>query len=137
MLNVGTIKTFGATPTGLTAVDSITTGDGSVFVEYGNGADSTGLGGSSTIIQYDKSGNVEFTYQIAGALGSMTAYLAARAGNVLALAGTPATPPEAVGHASPEAFCDALLRHEGPITVSGDQALLSAVIGALSTALLA
>lgn len=71
MLNVGTIKTFGATPTGLTAVDSITTGNGSVFVEYGNGADSTGLSGSSTIIQYDKSGNVEFTYQIAGSVDGL------------------------------------------------------------------
>ena len=36
MLSVSDIETFGATPTGLTAPDSITTGDGSVFVEYGN-----------------------------------------------------------------------------------------------------
>jgi DNA-binding HxlR family transcriptional regulator len=64
-------------------------------------------------------------------------YLAARAGGVLALAGTPASPPEAVGHASPGAFCDALLLREGRISVSGDQALLAAVIRALSTALLA
>ena len=64
-------------------------------------------------------------------------YLAARAGNVLALAGAPAAPPEAVGHATPEAWCDALLLREGPITVSGNQALLSAVIGALSAALVA
>jgi hypothetical protein len=63
--------------------------------------------------------------------------LAARCGNLLALAGTPATPPEAVGRASPEAFCDALLRREGPIAISGDRALLSAVIAALRTALLA
>jgi DNA-binding HxlR family transcriptional regulator len=62
-------------------------------------------------------------------------YLAARAGNVLALAGAPAAPPEAVGHATPEAWCDALLLHEMPIAISGDQALLMAVIGALSTAL--
>jgi DNA-binding HxlR family transcriptional regulator len=64
-------------------------------------------------------------------------YLAARAGNVLALDGVPAAPPEAVGHASPEAWCDALLLREGPITMSGNQALMSTVIGALSTALLA
>jgi DNA-binding HxlR family transcriptional regulator len=64
-------------------------------------------------------------------------YLAARAGNVLALSGIPAVPPEAVGHASPEAFCDALLLREGRIAMSGDQALLAAVIRALSTALLA
>jgi len=64
-------------------------------------------------------------------------YLAAQAGNVLALAGAPAALPEAVGRASPEAWCDALLQREGPIAISGDQALLAAVIAALSTALLA
>jgi hypothetical protein len=71
MLTVGKIKTFGVTPTGLTAPDSLTTGDGSVFVEYGNGADSTGLSGSSTIIQYNKDGQVEFTYQIAGSVDGL------------------------------------------------------------------
>jgi hypothetical protein len=64
-------------------------------------------------------------------------YLAARAGNVLALAGAPAGPPEAVGHAAPEAWCDALLRREGLIATSGNQALLAAVIAALSAALVA
>jgi DNA-binding HxlR family transcriptional regulator len=64
-------------------------------------------------------------------------YLAARAGHILALADVPAAPPEAVGHATPEAWCDALLLREGPITISGNQPLLAAVIGALSTALLA
>jgi DNA-binding HxlR family transcriptional regulator len=64
-------------------------------------------------------------------------YLAAQAGSVLALAGAPAAPPEAVGHATPEAWCDALLLREGPIAISGNQALLSAVIGALSAALVA
>jgi DNA-binding HxlR family transcriptional regulator len=62
--------------------------------------------------------------------------LAARAGHVLALMGAPAAP-EAVGHATPEAWCDALLLHEGPIAISGDRALLEAVIDSLSTALLA
>lgn len=64
-------------------------------------------------------------------------YLAARAGNVLALSGAPAALPEAVGHATPEVWCDALLLHERPIAISGDQALMAAVIAALSTALLA
>jgi hypothetical protein len=63
--------------------------------------------------------------------------LAARAGSVLALAGAPAAPPEAVGHATPEALCDALLLRERPIAMSGNQALLSAVIGALNAALVA
>ena len=69
--------------------------------------------------------------------GAADIYLAAQAGNVLALPGAPAGPPEAVGHATPAAWCDALLRREGPIAMSGDQALLAAVIGALSRALLA
>ncbi len=64
-------------------------------------------------------------------------YLAARDGNVLALPGAPAAPPAAIGHATLEAWCDALLRREGPIAISGDQALLEAVIDSLSTALLA
>jgi hypothetical protein len=64
-------------------------------------------------------------------------YLAARAGSVLVLAGAPAAPPEAVGHATPEAWCDALLLREGPIAISGNQALLAAVIAALSAALVA
>ena len=64
-------------------------------------------------------------------------YLAARAGNVLALLGAPEAPPEAVGHATPAAWCDALLLREGPIAMSGDDELLAAVIGALSRALLA
>jgi hypothetical protein len=42
----------------------------------------------------------------------------------------------AVGHATPEAWCDALLLREGPIAMSGNEDLLSAVIGALSMALL-
>jgi DNA-binding HxlR family transcriptional regulator len=73
----------------------------------------------------------------AGGADEPDIYLAARAGNVLALPGAPAWPPEAVGHATPAAWCDALLLRERPIAISGDQALLAAVIGALSTALLA
>jgi hypothetical protein len=63
-------------------------------------------------------------------------YLAARAGHILALADVPVAPPEAVGHATPEALCDALLLREGPIRISGNQPLLAVVIRALSTALL-
>lgn len=64
-------------------------------------------------------------------------YLAARAGHVLALADVPQARPEAIGRASPEAWCEALMHREGPIAMRGDQALLAAVIGALSAALLA
>jgi PEP-CTERM motif len=51
---------------GGTQPDSITTGDGSVWVEYGNGADSTGASGSSTIEQYSVSGALQHTYTISG-----------------------------------------------------------------------
>ena len=71
MTSVDNISTFGVTPTGLTAPDSITTGDGSFFVEYGNGAVSTGGSGSSTIIQYDAAGKVRYTYDIAGSVDGL------------------------------------------------------------------
>ncbi|MBV8145854.1 MAG: PEP-CTERM sorting domain-containing protein [Gammaproteobacteria bacterium] len=51
---------------GGTAPDSITYGDGSIWVEYGNGAVSTGGTGSSTIVQYSPSGAIENKYTIAG-----------------------------------------------------------------------
>jgi DNA-binding HxlR family transcriptional regulator len=63
-------------------------------------------------------------------------YLAARAGGILALPDAPTTPPEAVGHATPEAWCDALLLPPGRITVSGNRTLMGTVLGALSAALL-
>jgi len=71
MASVGIVKTFAAAPNGDSAPDSITTADGTFFVEYGNGADTTGAGGSSTIIQYDKAGNIEHTYTIAGSIDGL------------------------------------------------------------------
>jgi hypothetical protein len=53
-------------PVGGTAPDSITVGGGSVWVEYGNTADSTGAGGSSTIVQYSLGGAIQHSYSIAG-----------------------------------------------------------------------
>lgn len=71
MASVGTVKTFAAAPTGDSAPDSVTTENGSFFVEYGNGADSTGSGGSSTIIQYNKAGTIEHTYTIPGSVDGL------------------------------------------------------------------
>jgi hypothetical protein len=51
---------------GGTGPDSVTTGDGSVWIEYGNGADPTGTGGSSTIARYSFNGTLEQTYSISG-----------------------------------------------------------------------
>jgi hypothetical protein len=51
---------------GSSAPDSITIGGGSIWVQYGNGADSTGKSGSSTIVQYSMLGRVENTYDVTG-----------------------------------------------------------------------
>jgi len=53
-------------PAGSSAPDSITIGGGSIWVEYGNGADSTGATGSSTIVEYSMLGQVEHTYTVTG-----------------------------------------------------------------------
>jgi hypothetical protein len=71
MASVNGVTTFGSAPTGSKAPDSITTENGSFFVEYGNGADSTGAGGSSTIVQYDKAGNIEHSYTIPGSVDGL------------------------------------------------------------------
>jgi hypothetical protein len=42
-----------------------------VWVSYTNGADSTGLGGSSTIVQYKLNGEVRHTYSIAGSVDGL------------------------------------------------------------------
>ena len=46
--------------------NSITLDNGFVWVAYTNGADSTGKSGHSTVVEYDPSGNVVQTYNIAG-----------------------------------------------------------------------
>jgi hypothetical protein len=54
-------------PTGSSAPDSVTTGpNGSIWVEYGNGADSTGVSGKSTIVEYGTQGQVQSSYTITG-----------------------------------------------------------------------
>jgi hypothetical protein len=60
---------------GATAPDSITAGivngQSTVWVEYGNGADSTGAMGNSTIVEYSPSGTVKNTYSIPGLVDGM------------------------------------------------------------------
>jgi hypothetical protein len=53
-------------PTGSSAPDSITKGGGSLWVEYGNGADSAGAKGSTTIVQYSLTGQLENSYTLTG-----------------------------------------------------------------------
>jgi hypothetical protein len=71
MVSVGTTKIFASAPGGASAPDSIATEHGTFFVEYGNGADSTGAKGSSSIVQYDKAGHVEHTYSISGSVDGL------------------------------------------------------------------
>jgi hypothetical protein len=54
-----------------TGPDSITIGGGFVWVSYTNGADSTGLSGSSTVVQYDLMGNVKRKFSIAGSVDGL------------------------------------------------------------------
>jgi hypothetical protein len=56
---------------GATGPDSITVGNGSVWVAYTNGADSTGANGSSTVVQYSLKGKVRHTYSIAGSVDGL------------------------------------------------------------------
>ncbi|MDR3537461.1 MAG: hypothetical protein P4L71_13270 [Acetobacteraceae bacterium] len=68
------IFAIGAEAGGATQPDSVTMGDGSVWIEYGNGADSTGKlpnGGSSTIVQYDMQGQIEHTYSLPGTIDGL------------------------------------------------------------------
>ena len=70
--NIRRITTFATgLPLNATQPDSITLTNNSVWVEYGNGADSTGLSGSSTIVQYKLNGQVRQTYSIAGSVDGL------------------------------------------------------------------
>jgi hypothetical protein len=62
-------------------------------------------------------------------------YLAAAAGGIRTLLEAPTTPPEAVGYATPGAWCDALLLPDRRITMKGNRTLMLAVLRALSEAL--
>jgi sugar lactone lactonase YvrE len=54
-----------------TGPDSVALSKNSVWVSYTNGADSTGLSGSSTIVQYKLNGEVRHTYTIAGSVDGL------------------------------------------------------------------
>ena len=60
------IGTVASAPAGDKSPDSITLDNGFLWVAYTNGADSTGKSGHSTVVEYDPSGNVVQTYNIAG-----------------------------------------------------------------------
>ena len=54
------------TPISSTSPDSVVFGDGSLWVSYQNGADTTGASGSSTVVRYSPAGSVINTWTIAG-----------------------------------------------------------------------
>ena len=61
------VQTFAlGTSLGTTQPDSVSVGDGSIWVSYQNGSDSTGLFGKSTVVRYSLSGTVQTTWSIAG-----------------------------------------------------------------------
>src|SRR5215472_5885937 len=53
------------------APDSIAVTDDAVWVSYTNGADSTGAGGSSTIVEYRLSGQVGHTFSVKGSVDGL------------------------------------------------------------------
>jgi sugar lactone lactonase YvrE len=70
--NVRRITTFATgTAVNATGPDSITLSRNSLWVSYTNGADSTGLSGSSTIVQYKLNGEVRQTYSIKGSVDGL------------------------------------------------------------------
>jgi hypothetical protein len=66
MTQIDHISTLAVAPSGSNSPDSITVANGDIWVAYTNGADSTGLSGHSTIVEYDPSGHVDQSYQING-----------------------------------------------------------------------
>jgi len=78
------ITTFATgTAVNATGPDSITLSRNSVWVSYTNGADSTGLSGSSTVVEYKLNGEVRHTYSIAGSVDGLK--VDPRTGHVWAL----------------------------------------------------
>lgn len=61
-----TVSVFAPRPAGLTNPDSITEADGDIFVTYANASLPDGTSGSSTVVQYSRTGKMIRTYIIAG-----------------------------------------------------------------------
>jgi hypothetical protein len=56
---------------GASQPDSLAFGSGSLWVAYTNGADSTGAGGSSLVVRYTPSGQVQKTFSISGSVDGL------------------------------------------------------------------
>jgi len=66
MPTVQSTSIFATALGGAKSPDSITSGNNSIWVEYGDSAKSDGSGGSSTVVQYDLLGNAQNTYTLPG-----------------------------------------------------------------------
>jgi len=66
MPTVQSTSIFATAPDGAKSPDSITSGNNSIWVEYGDSAKSDGSAGSSTVVQYDLLGSPQNTYTLPG-----------------------------------------------------------------------
>jgi DNA-binding HxlR family transcriptional regulator len=83
------------------------------------------------------SGTCQWNIDVGGRIEAEV-YLALASGRIAALNAAPVTAPEAVSHATGEAWCEALLSSDpSAIETTGDQRLANCVFDALSSALLA
>ncbi|HWK46330.1 MAG TPA: hypothetical protein VNT30_16535 [Stellaceae bacterium] len=63
---VDSISVLASAPSGTKSPDSITLANGDIWVAYTNGADSTGASGQSTVVEYNASGTIMQSYNVAG-----------------------------------------------------------------------
>jgi len=69
--SVKNVNVFATSPYGASAPDSIVKVGNDTFVEYGNGADSTGAGGSSQVVEYGPQGRIIASYTLAGTVDGL------------------------------------------------------------------
>jgi len=69
--SVKNVSVFATSPSGNSAPDSIIKVGNDTFVEYGNGADSTGASGSSDVIEYGPYGRIIASYTLAGTVDGL------------------------------------------------------------------
>ena len=60
------VTVFAPPPQGLTNPDSITTAHGKIYIVYANNTQPDGTGGTSTIVEYSRSGQMLRTFQVVG-----------------------------------------------------------------------
>jgi hypothetical protein len=128
---ISDIKTFEKPLDGSSAPDSVAKGaDGHTFIAYGNGADSTGAGGSSTIVDYNKDGKIAFEYSVSGSVDGLKVNPVT--GELWALQNQDGNPtltlinPETHAVSAPLSFADSTASHGfDDVVFKGDKVFLS------------